>query len=218
VHGFVPTRQVGLGERLGVQQRILAAFGWPRDSFVVGACGGPGWRKGSDLYLQIACRLHRSHGAAAMRFLWVGGGAGADAEALQFAHDLHALGLERVCERVASTADVDAYYCAMDVFALTSREDPFPLVMLEAGLHGLPTVCFAGAGGGPEFVAADAGIVVPYLDLDRFADAVKALREDPTKRKTLGEGARRKVRQHHGVETQGPKLLRSIERCLASSA
>jgi glycosyltransferase involved in cell wall biosynthesis len=105
----------------------------------------------------------------------------------------------------------------MDVFALPSREDPFPLVMLEAATHGLPTVCFAQAGGAPEFVGADAGVVVPYLDVDAFAAACAALRDDPARRTALGLEARRRVGAEHGVETQGPKLLRSIERCLAAA-
>jgi glycosyltransferase involved in cell wall biosynthesis len=217
VHGFVPLREVTASEHQALRQRILAELEWPADSFVVGACGGLGWRKGSDLFLQIARRLQRSDAAGSLRFLWVGGGGKAETESLQFMHDLQALGLDAVCRRVASTANVDDYYSAMDVFALTSREDPFPLVMLEAAMHGVPTVCFASAGGGPEFVAGDAGIVVPYLDLDAFVGAVDRLRTAPAQRAAFGRAAQRKVRLNHCVETQGPKLLRSIERCLATS-
>jgi len=144
-------------------------------------------------------------------------GGNGDTEAFQFQHDLAALGLGSVCRQVAATADVYRYYCAMDVFALTSREDPFPLVMLEAGLHGVPTVCFAGSGGGPEFVAGGAGLAVPYLDLDAFAAAIACLEGNAPWRASVGEAARQKVLAHHGIDTQGPKLLQSIERCLAGA-
>lgn len=216
VHGFVPMRAAEAAAAREARRRILGEIGWPDDAFVVGACGAPGWRKGSDLFLQVARRLRQAGEPNGLRFLWVGG-AGSDTEAQRFTHDLQALGLDGACRRVACTAEVDDYYCAMDVFALTSREDPFPLVMLEAAVHGLPTVCFAASGGGPEFVGDDAGIVVPYLDLDAFAQAIAALRAEPLRRVSLGHAARRKVRQHHCVETQGPKLLRSIERCLAAA-
>lgn len=64
-------------------------------------------------------------------------------------------------------------------------------------------------------MANDAGIVVPYLDLNEFTLSVKALRGSSELRHQLGEGARRKVKMNHCVETQGPKLLRSIESCLS---
>ena len=217
VHGFVPMREAAAGPTQATRRRILHELGWPEEAFVVGACGAPGWRKGSDLFLQLARRAQRPDGSPAPRFLWVGGATGADAEAQRFAHDLQALGLGDACRRVPSTAQVDDYYCAMDVFALPSREDPFPLVMLEAAVHALPTVCFESSGGGPEFVGDDAGIVVPYLDLEAFGQAIDALRADPPRRRALGAAAQRKVRQHHCIETQGPKLLRSIERCLAAA-
>lgn len=213
IHGFVPNRHLSPDERLAKRRGILAELGWPADTFVVGACGGLGWRKGSDVFLQIAHRLHANR-SGKLRFLWVGGGHKGDTETLQFEHDLRTLGLDSICRRIVTTADVDDYYCAMDVFALTSREDPFPLVMLEAAMHGLPTICFALAGGGPSFVGDDAGIVVPYLDVDQFASAIDALRTESEQRTALGLGAQRKVRRHHCVETQAPKLLRSIERCL----
>ncbi len=212
VSGFVSVCHMSPEERLAKRQRILDALHWPSDVFVVGGCGGLGWRKGSDLFVQVVQRLHHCPGA---RFLWVGGSA-ADTEALQFTHDVRALGLEAVCCRIPSTPDVDDYYCAMDVFALTSREDPFPLVMLEAAMHGLPTVCFESSGGGCEFVADDAGLVVPYLDVNEFARALEHLQAVPERRKALGQAARDKAIRDHCVETQGPKLLRSIEHCLAA--
>lgn len=215
IHGFVPVSDLSSAERQRRRQRILEQLGWPQDAFVVGACGGLGWRKGSDLFLQIAHRLKQMPGSSAMRFLWVGGGDKHSTEAMQFAYDQKRLGLDGLCQHVASTAEVEDYYCAMDVLALTSREDPFPLVMLEAAMQGIPTVCFASAGGGPEFVADDAGLIVPYLDLDAFAQALARLLVHPAEKASLGYAARDKAQRHHSIATQGPKLLRSIERCLA---
>jgi glycosyltransferase involved in cell wall biosynthesis len=194
----------------------LTDLGWPEDAFVVGGCGTPGWRKGTDLFLQIARLIVRDDAKRRACFLWVGGGEATDADVLQFTHEIQTLGLAQWCRRIPSTADVHDYYSAMDIFALTSREDPFPLVMLEAGMQGLPTVCFSSAGGAPEFVADDAGLIVPYLDLEAFAHSVEALRESSELRRHLGERARDKVKTYYGVKTQGPKLLQSIERCLAT--
>ena len=62
------------------------------------------------------------------------------------------------------------YFACFDAFALVSREDPFPLVCLEAALLEKPILCFAGAGGTSELIEEDSGFTVPYLDLNAMAD------------------------------------------------
>jgi glycosyltransferase involved in cell wall biosynthesis len=214
VHGFVPFPCLSSDEHRSRRQRIWAELHWPKDAFVVGGCWELGWRKGTDLFLQIARTLSTTKGYERVRFLWVGG-ASEGRQALEFTHDVRALGLQACCHRVPTTADVVDFYCAMDVFALTSREDPFPLVMLEAGAHGVPVVCFADSGGAPEFIGEDAGLIGPYLDNIAFAAHLMTLHDAPVHRERLGAAALNKVRTHYSVEAQGPKLLQSMERCLA---
>jgi len=217
IHGFVPSLNLSTAERQSRRASVRSGLGWPQDAFVIGACGALGWRKGADLFLQIAHQCgHRSTGAA-LRFLWIGGGAASETAARQFEYDRAKLDLNAVCTRVPTTAEVNDYYCAMDAFVLTSREDPFPLVLLEAALHELPMICFDGAGGAPEFVSKGAGLVVPYLDLGAFCDAIEALRGSPELRSRLGAAGRQKVQDEHSAESQGPKLLRSINRCLSAT-
>ena len=79
------------------------------------------------------------------------------------------------------------YMLAADVFLLSSREDPFPLVCLEAADCGLPVLCFADAGGMPLFVQEDAGAVVPYLDVDEMANQLRSFLADEAR----GAGLRR---------------------------
>lgn len=213
VHGCVPLPDLAPETRQSLRRRVRAELRWPQDAFVVGGCGSLGWRKGTDLFLQVAHAVSRIAGCEKIRFLWVGGEE-EDQASLEFAHDLRALGLQERCSRVPSTADVSAFYCAMDAFALTSREDPFPLVMLEAAAHGLPVVCFADAGGGPEFTGEDAGMIAPYLDIPAFAAHIAALHGAPERRERLGKAAAAKVETQYGVDGQWPKLLRSVELCL----
>jgi glycosyltransferase involved in cell wall biosynthesis len=214
VHGFVADNVSSDQERKAARIRLLAALGWPEDAFVVGGCGGLGWRKGSDLFVHIAARC-RMLSSRPIRFLWVGGSA-LGLEAQQFAYDVERLGLQQLCRHVPSTPEVLEYYHAMDVFALSSREDPFPLVMLEAGIRGLPTVCFSDAGGGSEFVGEHAGIVAPYLDVAAFAEALLQLANEPDRRNLLAQAAQRQVLLAYTTEQQLPKLMASIERSIKS--
>src|SRR5262249_20786738 len=91
------------------------------------------------------------------------------------------------------THDSRPFLRAGDVFVLPSREDPFPLVVLEAAQCGLPIVSFTAPGDVPAFVESDAGCVVPSIDVDAMARQVIALVDDDRRRRALGARARDKV-------------------------
>jgi glycosyltransferase involved in cell wall biosynthesis len=95
VHGFVPAPPSTPEERQARRRQLLDGLGWSHDSFVVGACGRMGWRKGTDLFLQIASRLSGGSGGGAYRFLWVGDTGGE--ESLRFHHDAQNLGIADRC-------------------------------------------------------------------------------------------------------------------------
>jgi glycosyltransferase involved in cell wall biosynthesis len=214
VHGFIPFPAEDSVASVATRKRIRRSLGWPDDAYIVGGCGAPGWRKGTDLFAQVARQLSDKCGDTTVGFLWVGGDTGGD-EALRFAHDVDALGLSSRCRIVPNTPSVGDYYDAMDAFALTSREDPFPLVMLEAAARELPIVCFEHSGGAPEFVRNDAGLIAPYLDISSFAAHLNALRQSSDLRRTLGSAGARRVKDRHVVDVQAPHLLRSINHCLS---
>ena len=70
------------------------------------------------------------------------------------------------------------FFSAADAFVLTSREDPFPTVVLEAMSVGVPVVAFAESGGIPEFLTEHScGHVVPYCDPAAVADKLKTIFE-----------------------------------------
>jgi len=56
------------------------------------------------------------------------------------------------------------------VFALPSQKEGFGLVYLEAMAHGKPCIA-ANAGGAPEVVTPDSGLLVPYADVPALATA-----------------------------------------------
>jgi glycosyltransferase involved in cell wall biosynthesis len=107
----------------------------------------------------------------------------------------------------------------LDVFTLLSREDPFPIVVLEAGAQGIPTICFEGSGGIPDLASREAVLSVPYLDLRAFARELHRLALNPEERQRIGEGCREIVLAEHTVETLAPQLEKLItEGCCQESA
>jgi glycosyltransferase involved in cell wall biosynthesis len=196
----------------------LAAPRVPADAFVVGGCGTLEWRKGPDLFVQTARLVQRAAPPGVpVHFLWVGGPT-TGTEFEQLLHDATHLGVRDIVHFVGAQTAPATYLSRFDVFFLTSREDPFPLACLEAAAAGVPIVCFADAGGMPEFVGSDAGIVVPYLDASAAADAVLGLVHSPGRRKRLGERAASRVRAHHRIERIGESIAAVLDPHLGTRA
>ena len=93
--------------------------------------------------------------------------------------------------------DAPARIAAADIFVLTSRDDPFPLVVMEAMAASRPIVAFA-VGGVPEQLG-DAGLLVRPEDVAGMAAAVVALVDLPAERERLGAAASERVRAHWDV-------------------
>jgi glycosyltransferase involved in cell wall biosynthesis len=201
VHSFLPVELCSPGHVTRPREQVLAELGIPADALVVGASGTTDWRKSPDLFVQLAARVRRAAPTLPIHFLWVGG-----ALSWELRYDIEKLGAFHVSFVPHTDRPLDYFNC-MDLFALVSRVDPFPLVCLEAASLGKPVLCFADAGGMPEFVEDDCGFVVPYLDLDAMGDRVLALHADPQLRLTLGVAAQRKVRARHDVGVAGAQIV-----------
>lgn len=181
----------------------------PRDSVAVIALSALGQlsvrragprpaRKGYDLFIMTAIEALRAEPRRDLHFLWVGGG-GNRYTPFEISHDLRKLGLERRIHFAGHRSDYFDYLAAFDMLCLTSREDCFPLVMLESAALGKPVLCFAESGGSPEFVRHDAGFVVPYLDVRAMAARVVELAGNPVLRGELGRCGEARVIEQHDV-------------------
>ena len=210
IHGFVPPGKNGALDLPASRAAARKELNLPPDAFVAGMCGSVCWHKGVDWFIAVARELAVEFADRKIHLLWIGA---AESE-LILSQVNHELRLARLTERVqfiGVRADSRPYLAALDAFLLSSREDSFPLVMLEAASLGLPLVCFADSGGGPEFVGTDAGIVVDYADTRAAARALVKLSEQPELRQRLGASARQKVLSGHTIEIQAPKILRLLE-------
>ena len=104
--------------------------------------------------------------------------------------EVRRLGLEDrvlVRERVN---DIEDYLQVADVGLFTSESESFCLSILEAMCFGCPSVA-SRVGGIPEVIENDAsGILVPFGDVDAYANAVTDLIRDPARRTVLGRAAK----------------------------
>jgi glycosyltransferase involved in cell wall biosynthesis len=212
-YGFVGPDCQGFEQSETMNSKIRKELDIPEDSFVIGAAGTIEWRKGPDLFIQLAHKVLSKKLNVPIHFVWVGG----KAEGYHFGaleHDIERLGLKAHMHFTGTKQVPFGYFSLFDIFTLVSREDPFPLVMLEAAYLGKPIICFDQAGGGSEFVGDDCGFVVSYLDLESMALKTIELLQSDSLRRRLGEYAAQKVREHHTVEVVAPKILAVIQRFL----
>ncbi|GAB4033476.1 hypothetical protein GCM10028774_16740 [Spirosoma jeollabukense] len=179
------------------QPSIYESLGLPANAQIVGGCGNAEWRKGNDLFVTLARQVIGRTAAqdTPVHFVWVGVPPGSLRDDLLL--DIRKAGLADRVHLIPPTPDVLRYMSRFDVFVLCSREDPYPLVVFEAGLCGVPVVCFADAGGSPELVETDGGFIVPYLDLDAMSDRVLELLRQPGLRKQMGERLGQKILERH---------------------
>lgn len=179
------------------------------NNFLVGACGSLTARKGYDIFVSIVQTVIRERKVCGIHFLWLG----ADPNSIEykiFSDDLHKCGLAQHVTIVTSRDNINEYIKKLKVFLLPSREDAYPLVVLEAAMFAIPTICFKDSGGIPEFIGNDAGIVVDYLDIQAFSTSILTLKDDEQTRTKLGTRAREKVAYY----SDATNILREFVTCL----
>ncbi|MBC3757752.1 glycosyltransferase family 4 protein [Hyunsoonleella sp. SJ7] len=154
-------------------------------TFTVGASGTVHWRKGHDVFVQVARYIHANYPDVKMQFVWVGHIPAQEKIILD--EDLLKLGLIDKVKFIGEIEDTLEHYSAFDVFVMTSREDPFPLVCIELGMLGKPIICFEGATGTEEILGNGGGKIVPYLSIEAMASAILFYYENESEKITQGE-------------------------------
>ncbi len=121
-------------------------------------------------------------------------GSGPDEESLR--RQARDLGLDDQQIFRGLTADLDAALSSASVYALPSREEGFPIALMEAMAYGLPSVAFDCAPGVRELLENEvSGLLVNPGNVPGFAAALERLMKDPDLRRALGGRARESVSQ-----------------------
>lgn len=147
------------------------------EEFVVCGCGYVDWRKGTDLFIQVARCIQKKKYNRKVKFVWIGKVSYNDRLIIEA--DLNKMGLSDFVDFVGEVLNPHDFLKNCDVFLLPSREDPFPLVCIEVGMLGKPIICFERATGISEIVVTGGGFVIPYLDIDTMAEKVNYYINNP---------------------------------------
>jgi len=216
VHDFIPFERVVSENRIAAARAIRASLKIPDSSFVIGAAGTVDWRKGCDLFVPLARETMRRVPESGVHFVWVGG-FWERRTPREIAYDIGKLGFDGRVHFVDHRANYLDYIAMFDAFCLMSREDPCPLVLLEAAALGKPLLCFENSGGSPELVETDCGFAVPYLDVATMAERLVDMMNDVEMRTRFSTRAREKVREGYDVAVAAPRVLEIIDRLVTQS-
>lgn len=170
----------------------------------VGCCGSLDWRKGADIMVQLAAYLVNNLGRTDVKFVWVGSGDVVTTRCLQY--DIDKQGLNNFIRLEGNSDSLNEFYTSMDLFLLLSREDPFPLVMIEAAATSCPVAGFLDSGGIEEFLKGTPELLVPYMNIAKMAELVLRLKENPAQRLEFGKQLQRRAIEDYDVSVQAPKL------------
>jgi len=182
--------------------------------FLFGFAGSPIDRKGFDLFPQLVKACARRFGPTPFKAVWVGCGEGSRAHA-QAARDLRLLGVADQALLLPGVSCGAAALGKLQALALLSREDPYPVVALEAGALAVPTVCFRGSGGIATLAEAGLGLVVDYLDLEAFAAALQCLQQDRGLAARLGGAMQSEVFARHTTQQAGQAIAARLTNLLS---
>lgn len=142
--------------------------------------------KGQRILLEAARRLRTTHPEACFLML----GEGEDEAALK----AESANLDNVIWE-GFQSNVGDYLEIMTLFAFPSRNEGLGSTLLDAMDHDVPIVA-SDVDGIPDLIENDiSGLLVPPDDPIALAKALQALLDDPSRRRTLAEAARRRLAQ-----------------------
>ncbi len=177
--------------------------------FIVGSVGFVDYRKGFDLFLETAKSIREKNRIDGILFVWVGDFGKGKKETVDKFIESNALQ-----EDVYFTGEIKnpwSYYNLFDLFFLASREDPFPLVMLESAWFGKPVLCFDHCGGAGEFIDENCGIILEETDPGKAALEIINGMENKERLRVFGENARNKVKEKFLVDHIAPQIYNKIK-------
>lgn len=176
--------------------------------FVVGGAGFVDYRKGFDLFLETAKLLILNNNQKGLKFVWIGGfGRNKQKMIEKFIQENDLAG--HVCF-TGEKKNPFPYYRKFDLFFLTSREDPYPLVMLENAFLGNPVIGFKDAGGIEEFLDHDTDLLVEDFDIRHAANKILYFKNNPQILKEYGIHQQNIVLKNHMMESCGGDYFNRI--------
>ena len=191
------------GPDLEARAAVRAELELPDDAFVIGTVGRIDEWKNQKMLLAAATPLLSEQ----VRVVFVGDGPAEAELALAIARLPHPAWARMVARR----DDLDRVLTAFDVFALSSRTDALPMVVLEAMATGLPVVATA-VGALPSVIEEGVTGYLVAVDEAELRERLRRLIADRDSARAMGARARGDALARHDAARMIDDYLRLYER------
>ena len=215
INDFIEKRETNFAYS---KKDLRKKLGLIEDGLIILGCGTIYWRKGVDLFMETALML-KQKGYSNFHFYWIGENVWDKDHASNMICSWNTLEHKFLTDELKNhitflgvKENFYDYFLAGDLFYLSSREDPFPLVCLEAAQACMPIICFEDAGGIPDFVQQDAGFIVPFEDIPAVVDKIIFFERNKHFINEIGLVARKKFLERHTIDIAAPEILKFCQK------
>lgn len=197
IYEFTDSSKISINSQTSLRSKL----GLTNETLIIGASGAENFRKGKDLLILLATYVLKRT-KLPVHFVWIGGEVSQeirfDLNNIQCSNNIHFI------NHLSNAAD---YFSEFYVFAMLSRDDPFPVVNLEAGLRGVPIICFNNSGGTPELLEEEMDSIIAYMDLAAFGDRLLWFINNSPERDRIGQKLSQRIQEKYDLNVIAPKIL-----------
>lgn len=179
------------------REAILNKYNLPNNSKIIIGSGTADLRKGIDLFLNAAQQLIKLETNEEYHFVWTGKILDKNLENwfnCQLERD-DILDRFHNIEFIKDKKEYQNLITCSDAFWLTSREDPYPSVMIEALEYNTPVLAFKNCGGANTLLADGRGVLVENFDTKLLAEETHKLLGNSKKIKAQIKNAQKFIKE-----------------------
>ncbi|QGZ96558.1 glycoside hydrolase family 99-like domain-containing protein [Terricaulis silvestris] len=193
-------------EKDAARRRLQERLDLPANARIVLGVGYGDRRKGVDIFVRWVLALIATRDDA--HAIWVG----------ELREEMHQACAPLLAEAgpaarrikfLGFTPDLTDLYAGADLYALSSREDPFPSTALDALASAAPVIMVSGAGGVEDLVEKGCVVALPSDSALAFAEAAGRLLGDDALRGRMGLIGRDLIRSEFGFASYVGEVLRA---------
>jgi glycosyltransferase involved in cell wall biosynthesis len=192
---------------------IRTRLGVDAEALVLCNVANVGYRKGQDVLVRAMAQLAND---TPRLECWVAGALEHEPATVELVRgEIVEHELEDVVHLLGRRRDVADLLHAADVFVLSSRQEGFPITILEAMAAGKPIVATNVGGCAEAVVHGETGLIVPPENPEALAEALASLLADPELAGRMGAAGRERVQQEFTVDRMVEQHLALYEQALA---
>jgi glycosyltransferase involved in cell wall biosynthesis len=184
-------------EKSAAKKKFCKLHGLEEGTFLVAGMGTADERKGIDLFVETAAHISKINENVC--FVWMGPFADREVER-NMLDRVSNWALQKQILFTGSLPYSPLNLLPFDLFFLSSREDPYPLVVLEAASLHIPAICFERSGGIVDFVQDECGWIIKDHNIGAASGLINLVSADHELVNQYGNNAYEKFKREHNNE------------------